>query len=82
MTKILFATFALILFVNPSRGFDIVAKNPDVEVVEGATVDLYCKSDDYWEYCEWARKVKNGRDKPKVCNFEWKRAHDAVKKTR
>ena len=79
MTIVLVAIFSVI---RVSNGFDIVAKNQDVDVFEGATVDLYCKTDGFWEYCEWARKVKNGRDKPKICNFEWKRAHDAVKKTR
>ena len=45
-----------------------------MEAIEvGNTVRLSCKSDGHYEYCVW-------RHRNRVCNFEWKKAHGAVKK--
>ena len=39
----------------------------------GDTLTLSCQADGYFEYCDWYHK---GR----VCKFEWKRWHSAVRK--
>ena len=45
-----------------------------MEAIEvGSTVRLSCKSDGHYEYCVW-------RHRNRVCNFEWKKSHGAVKK--
>jgi hypothetical protein len=45
-----------------------------MEAIEvGNTVRLSCKSDGHYEYCVW-------RYRNRVCNFEWKKSHGAVKK--
>merc|ERR1712150_171666 len=45
-----------------------------MEAIEvGSTVRLSCKSDSHYEYCVW-------RHRNRVCNFEWKKSHGAVKK--
>ena len=46
---------------------------PNHPIQVGATVRLACQSDAAYEYCIW-------RHKNRVCQFEWKRAHDEVKK--
>lgn len=47
--------------------------DPNKPIQVGETVRLSCKSDGYYEYCIW-------RHRNRVCNFEWKKAHDDVKK--
>jgi len=44
----------------------------------GDSVTLLCKSDSSYEYCSWSHKTPKGR--VRECHFEWKRAHNAVKK--
>jgi len=41
-------------------------------------VTLLCKSDSSYEYCSWSHTTPKGRKRE--CHFEWKRAHNAVKK--
>ena len=39
----------------------------------GKPLELKCRSDSYFEFCIW-------RHKDRVCEFEWKRSHQAVVK--
>ncbi len=47
----------------------------------GGTVMLTCKTDSYYETCEWRKEVAQAGERPKSCHFEWKRAHDRVRMT-
>ena len=62
-------------FVASIQAFKIKSTsiNPNRPVPVGGTVRLSCTSDSDYEYCIW-------RHKNRVCNFEWKRSHGAVKK--
>ena len=46
---------------------------PKATSLIGDTLTLSCQADEYFEYCDW---YHNGR----VCKFEWKRWHSAVRK--
>ena len=35
------------------------------DLQQGSNVTLSCKTDDYWEYCDWKHKSRD-------CKFEWK----------
>ena len=68
---------AIIALASKVRSFDIVHtsiehSNPGGSARVGSTVRLNCKSDSSYEFCIWQH---NGR----VCKFEWKRQHYAVK---
>ena len=52
--------FCLIIFSNPGKGFEITNSSVDVRATEGDTVTLYCKADDFFEYCTWSHKVSHG----------------------
>ena len=49
------------------------AVDPKFQATVGNTITLTCQSDGYFEYCDWEHQDK-------VCKFEWKRWHWAVRK--
>ena len=65
----------VISYFCTSNAFQITKTSidPNQSIQVGATVRLACQSDAAYEYCIW-------RHKNRVCQFEWKRAHDEVKK--
>jgi len=67
--------FVVISYFSTSNAFQITKTSidPNQSIKVGATVRLACQSDAAYEYCIW-------RHKNRVCQFEWKRAHDEVKK--
>ena len=71
----LFFLFGMLTFVEKSDGFLIkhTSITPNEPAQIGTTVKLSCQSDSFYEYCVW-------RHKNRVCNFEWKSSHGAVKK--
>ena len=40
-----------------------------------STLRLHCKANAYFEYCTW-------RHQSYVCEFEWKKSHNAVRQQR
>ena len=65
----------LLFFASTLMAFEIKESyiKPMEAIEVGSTVRLSCKSDGHYEYCVW-------RHRNRVCNFEWKKAHGAVKK--
>ena len=74
-SKSILNLFVVISYLNTSNAFLITktSMDPNHPIQVGATVRLACQSDAAYEYCIW-------RHKNRVCQFEWKRAHDEVKK--
>lgn len=74
-SKIILNLFSLISYFYKSNAFQITKTSidPNQPIQVGATVRLACQSDAAYEFCIW-------RHKNRVCQFEWKRAHDEVKK--
>eukprot|EP00094_Tigriopus_californicus_P007453 TCALIF_07175-PA protein Name:"Protein of unknown function" AED:0.37 eAED:0.37 QI:0/0/0.16/0.5/1/1/6/45/587 len=68
---------SLLLALCPlsSLAFNIVKTSFQEEVATGDTIKLSCKTDGYYEHCVW-------RHKSEVCEYEWKKSHDAVLKQR
>lgn len=60
---------------TPCLAFNIVKTSFQEEVSIGDTIKLSCTSDGYFEHCVW-------RHKSEVCEYEWKKSHDAVLKQR
>ena len=67
--------FGIVSCFRISNAFQITQTSidPNQPIQVGETVRLSCQSDAYYEYCIW-------RHKNRVCNFEWKKAHNDVKK--
>ena len=65
----------LLFFASTLMAFEIKESyiKPMEAIEVGSTVRLSCKSDSHYEYCVW-------RHRNRVCNFEWKKSHGAVKK--
>jgi len=67
-----FAWIIFFLTVKKSDAFKIVSNSQNGEdLQQGSNVTLSCKTDDYWEYCDWKHKSRD-------CKFEWKYSKDAV----
>ena len=74
-SKSILNLFGVISYFCISNAFEIskTSVDPNQPIQVGETVRLACQSDAAYEYCVW-------RHKNRVCQFEWKRAHDEVKK--
>ena len=70
-----FILFGIISCLRISNAIQITKTSidPNQPIQVGETVRLSCQSDGHYEYCIW-------RHKNRVCNFEWKSAHNDVKK--
>lgn len=74
-SKSILNLFVVTSYFCMSNAFQItkISTGPNQPIQVGETVRLACQSDAAYEYCVW-------RHKNRVCQFEWKRAHDEVKK--
>ena len=68
----LFIQFLTSLTVTSSFRIVDIEANPAGDPTAGSTVRLRCKTSSWYEYCVW-------KHKDRVCEFEWKRSHWAVK---
>lgn len=76
-----FCFIEIITFIDQIQAFTIkqTSISPTTPAQVGKTVTLNCQSDSYFEYCDWWH---GEWENDKVCKFEWKYSHDAVKRQR
>ena len=81
--RVFIILFNALFIVNFTNAFEIIESSisPSNSAKVGSQVTLNCKSDGYYEYCDWwlgdldLQNLQN----TKYCKFEWKRNVDDVR---
>ena len=78
--RVFIILFNVLFIVNFTNTFEIIDSSisPSNFAKVGSEVTLNCKSDGYYEYCEWWIGDSDLQN-TKYCKFEWKRNVDDVR---